>query len=266
MLRNAYPVLAAALFALVLPGIAPAQNQTQDQDALAQANNPLAQVTAFNVQAYVIDELTDINKGASQLLFRFAKPFSVGKTNWLMRATMPVNHFPVGQSLSHRTGPGDFDVFAAYLIDTGKPGRTFGVGPQLVMPTASPQELGNEQWQLGVANVLFDASSPTYQWGYLAIYRVGVGETNGRERVSQFAFQPFSFIQLGGGWYTGAAPIWTYDFESNNYSLPMGIRFGRAFKSGSTVFNIFAEPQVSLIDSGPGLPEQQIFLGVNMQF
>ena len=262
MLRNTQLALPAMLLALALPGISWAQGEGE----LAQANNPLAQVTAFNVQAYVIDELTDINEGASQLLFRFATPFSVGKTNWLLRATMPINHFPVGPSLSHRTGPGDFDVFAAYLIDTGKPGRAFGIGPQLVMPSASPHELGAEQWQLGVANVLFDASSPTYQWGYLAIYRTGIGETNGRERVSLFAFQPFSFIQLGNGWYTGTAPIWTYDFESNNYSLPMGIRFGKAFKSGNTVFNIFAEPQVSLIDSGPGLPEQQIFLGVNMQF
>ena len=262
MSRTTLSVLSAFLVATCVAGVAGAQ----DDDALAQANNPLAQVTAFNVQAYLIDELTGTNEDASQLLFRFATPFSIGKTNWLMRATMPINSFPVGSSMSNRTGPGDFDIFAAYLIDTGKPGRTFGVGPQLVMPTASPHELGNEQWQLGVANVLFDASSPTFQWGYLAIYRAGIGETNGRERVSLFAFQPFSFIQIGDGWYTGTAPIWTYDFESKNYSMPIGVRFGRAFKSGNTVFNIFAEPQVSLLDKGTGLPERQIFLGVNMQF
>ncbi len=89
MLRNAQLALPAMLLALALPGFAWAQ----EQDKLAQANNPLAQVTAFNVQAYVIDELTDINEGASQLLFRFATPFSVGKTNWLLSPQFCLDDF-----------------------------------------------------------------------------------------------------------------------------------------------------------------------------
>lgn len=248
---------------LAVFGISPATNA---QDASAQANNPLAQVTAFNVQGYYIDELTEIDESASQVILRYARPLSFGGSSWLVRASMPFNNYPVGPDLSHRSGPGDFDIFAAYLIDTGDPAVSFGIGPQLVLPTATPNELGSEQWQVGLANVYFNARSPDFQYGYLAIYRTGIGDTNGRDRVNLLAFQPFVFLQLGGGWYTGTAPVWTYDFEGSDYAIPVGARLGKVFQSGNTVFNVFLEPQVSVLDDGPGLPEQQWFFGMNMQF
>jgi hypothetical protein len=135
-----------------------------------------------------------------------------------------------------------------------------------VLPTAAPSELGSDQWQIGVANVFFDARSPRFQYGYLAIYRAGIGDTNDRERVSLLAGQPFAFLQLGGGWYTGSAPLWTYDFKSDDYSVPIGARLGRVFRSGGTVFNAFMEPQWSVADEGAGLPEWQLFFAMNMQF
>jgi hypothetical protein len=64
----------------------------QDQaSAAAQANNPLANMTAFNMQNYYIGDLTKSDDSANQFWFRYARPFSVSKTNWLMRASLPVN-------------------------------------------------------------------------------------------------------------------------------------------------------------------------------
>jgi len=37
-------------------------------------------------------------------------------------------------------------------------------------------------------------------------------------------------------------------------------------KKGKTVYNVFAEPQFSVADDGPGQPVWQIFVGFNMQF
>jgi len=72
--------------------------------------------------------------------------------------------------------------------------------------------------------------------------------------------------QLGGGTYLRSAPIWVYNLENDNYSVPIGLGVGQVFKSGSTVYNVFIEPQVSLADDGPGQPEWQVFMGFNMQF
>jgi len=48
--------------------------------------------------------------------------------------------------------------------------------------------------------------------------------------------------------------------------VPVGLGVGKVFRRGDTVFNLFVEPQVSVADRGAGLPEWQIFLGLNMQF
>ena len=130
--------LGIALLAVVffcLAGAASAQEKSAgsapDQSAgsaAVQANNPLANFTAFNLHNYYIGELTDPDKDANQFWLRFAKPFSVGKTNWLLRASLPINTFPVPPTLDHETGVGDLNVFAAYLIDVGNPKVAFGIG------------------------------------------------------------------------------------------------------------------------------------------
>lgn len=258
--------LHSVIVALTFVSVGAVHAQDSGSNAAAQANNPLANTTAFNIQNYYIDELTGTDENANQLILRYAKPVSVGDTNWIMRASLPFNSYPVGVNGAHEAGLGDFDIFAAYLIDTGSPGISFGVGPQVVAPTASEDPLGSEQWQLGLANVYFNATSAKYQYGYLLIYRGGVGDTNGRQRVNLMAFQPFAFLQLGKGWYTGTAPIWNYDLSSDNYGMPLGLRLGKVLPTKDVVFNTFIEPQVSVADRGPGQPEFQLFFALNMQF
>ena len=244
-----------------------AQAQSDAASDAAQANNPLADITAFNIQNYYIRELTGPGDfDANQFVLRYAKPVQIGNSNWLIRASLPFNSFPVGDAGSTESGIGDFDIFAAYQIDTGDPAVSFAIGPQIVAPTATDDRLGSDQWQLGFANVYFNARSAKTQYGYLLTWRGGVGDTNGRERVSLGAFQPFVFYQLGGGWYTGGAPVWTYNFRNDDYSVPLGIRLGKVFKKNKTVYNVFVEPQWSVHDSGTGLPKKQIYFAVNMQF
>jgi len=256
--------LIALLLGVCLAPVAFAQD-SGDVSA-AQANNPLANTTAFNIQDYYIGELTNSNDDANQLILRYAAPMSFRDTNWLIRASLPFNTFPTGNYGGAETGLGDADVFAAYLIDTGNPAISFGIGPNIVVPTASKDALGSDQWQVGVANVYFNAQSTKFQFGYLLIYRVGIGSSSGHERVNLLAFQPFTFLQLGDGWYTGTAPVWNYSFHSHDYSVPLGARIGKVFRKGRTVYNAFVEPQVSVFDGGPGQPQWQIFVGLNMQF
>jgi len=111
------------------------------QDAQAQANNPLANFTAFNVHDFYIGELTDSDEDANQLWFRYARPFSIGDSRWLMRASLPVNTYPTGANASQQTGLGDLNAFAAWLIDTGVRNMSFGFGPQLTLPTATEATL-----------------------------------------------------------------------------------------------------------------------------
>ena len=240
--------------------------QAPTTDDLAAANNPLANFTAFNVHDYYIGELTDPDRDANQFWARFAKPFSVGQTHWLMRASLPVNTFPVPPSLGHQTGIGDLNVFAAYLIDTGNPALSVGVGPQVTAPTASKDALGSEKWSAGLVHTLFNAGSQKVQYGYLLSWQASFSGTDDRDDVNLGAFQPFVFYQLGKGTYLRSTAVMAYDFEHSGYSVPIGLGIGQVIPREKVVYNLFIEPQVSLADKGAGWPKWQIFVGLNTQF
>ncbi|WP_217354126.1 hypothetical protein [Ruegeria arenilitoris] len=232
--------------------------------AAAQANNPLANFKAVNVQNYYIGDISGTDQTGNQFWLRYAQPLSLGNTNWVLRASLPLNSFPAQSGKT--TGVGDLNVFAAYLIDIGNPAVSFGVGPQLTAPTGSTDGSGSKKWSAGIANVLFNASSPIFQYGYLLTWQASFAGDSDAKDVNIGAFQPFLFYQLGGGTYLRSAPIMTYDFESDSYNVPIGLGIGQVFKKKDITYNVFVEPQYSVASKGPGQAKWQIFAGFNTQF
>jgi len=236
-----------------------------EADVSAQANNPLADMKAFNLHDYYIGKQTGSGEDANQFWMRYAQPFSLGG-DWLMRASLPINTFPTPPDSDKETGLGDLNVFAAYLFDMGNPAVSFGIGPQINAPTATKDTLGSEKWSAGLANVLFDGRSKKFQYGYLLTWMASFAGEEDRADVNIGAFQPFGMYQLGKGRYLRSTGIWVYNFETDDYSVPVGIGLGQVIPKGKTVYNIFVEPQWSIADQGPGWPEWQVFVGFNMQF
>jgi hypothetical protein len=60
--------------------------------------------------------------------------------------------------------------------------------------------------------------------------------------------------------------IWAFDLESGDHSDPVGLGLGRVVKAGDIVFNLFAEPQFTVLQDGMGQPEFQLFIGFNTPF
>lgn len=235
--------------------------------AEADANNPLANLTAFNIQGYHIGELTGTDTDAFQWWLRYAKPVNALGGQWLLRASLPFNSFPDPEDLSKSEfGTGDFNTFFAYLFDTGNPAVSFGLGPNITAPTASDDILGSRKWQAGATAVLFDARSKRFQWGFLLNWQADFAGSDNAPDVNLMALQPFAFYQLGDGHYLRAAPIWNYNFENDHYGVPVGVGYGKVIKQGKTVYNLFIEPQFSVADDGPGQPEWQVYFALNMQF
>lgn len=245
-------------------------DKTDDSDsktsAEAEANNPLANFTAVNFQNTYIGDLTGPAGDANQFFLRAAQPFELFNVKWLGRLTLPVNTFPSPPDLDSETGLGDLNIFTAALIDVGNPAVTFGVGPLVTFPTATETNLGSDKWTIGVANVLFNASSPRVQYGYLLTYEHSFAGDSDRATVSRGAFQPFGFYQLGTGWYLRAAPIWAFNFENGDFNIPLGLGVGKVIPTSKVVYNLFLEPQYIVASEGDGQPEWQLFFGLNLQF
>jgi len=87
--------------------------------------------------------------------------------------------------------------------------------------------------------VLFDARSAVVQWGGLVTWQSDFGGSD-NSSINLLAVQPFGMLQLGGGTYLRSVGIWT--------------------------FNFFIEPQFTVLSSGAGQPDFQIFFGFNTQF
>ena len=105
----------APVLALSLVWVATAAMAEDEPMGDAQANNPLADFVAVNVQNYYIPELSGLdNQNANIFWLRYAQPF--GK--WLMRASLPVNRVPTGPGET-TSGLGDLNTNFFYLIDTG---------------------------------------------------------------------------------------------------------------------------------------------------
>ena len=243
-------------------------------NAAAQANNPLANLTAFNIQNYYIGNLTDLpgdrDESANSLIFRYAQPVSfTGEDSWLLRASLPVNAFP-DENFETETGLGDANLNLFYLMDTGNPAVSFGIGPNINAPSATDEVLGSEKWSAGAAAVFFNATSPKFQYGGLVTWAQEFAGSDNREDYNLGAVQPFAFYQLGKGLYLRSAPIMQYNFENDNYSVPLGLGIGKVFQEptadgGKNVYNFFIEPQYSVADDGVQ-PEWQVYAALNMQF
>jgi hypothetical protein len=252
--------LVVAVAALSVPAVAQENSEAHASNAAAQANNPLANMVAFNIQNYYYAELYGIDDRANTAWLRYAQPF--GK--WLMRASLPINTMPTAAGADPVSGLGDFNVFLAYLLSDPSSPKQFGVGPLLAAPTATDDALGADVWQAGAAGVYFNASSPVYQWGGLLTYQTDAAGDG--DDTSLAVLQPFFFVQLGKGTYLRMAPLWIFNLEDETYNVPLGFGVGKVVKAGRTVFNIFIEPQFTILHDGVGQPEMQIFAGLNMQF
>ena len=228
----------------------------------ADANNPLAEFQAFNIHDYYTPSLTEMDdQNANTFWLRYAQPF--GK--WLFRASLPGSRVPTGDGTT-TSGLGDFNAFAAYQLDLGKPGVSFGVGPLVVAPTASEDETGSGRWQGGLSAVLFNAQSSAYQWGGLVTWQTDFAGDDDRPGTNVLAVQPFYFIQLGKGLYVRSSAIMVFNLETDSYNVPVGLGLGKVVPTGGAVFNIFVEPQFTILDRGAGQPELQVFVGLNTQF
>lgn len=250
---------------ILLAGLS--QLSAQDQDAsAAQANNPLANMTALNIQNYYTPKLTDAPSDAylNTTWIRYAKPFSSGKL--LLRLSVPFSTVatPVSGSVNSENGLGDINAFVSYNF-ISKPNATVGIGPNITVPSASNDALGTGKWQGGFAFVAFIVHSQVFQFGGLITWQASFAGDNDRSKTNIAAIQPFYFWQLGKGTYLRGAPIWGFDIENDSFSTPLGLGIGQVVKVGSTVFNLFLEPQYSILHKGTQ-PQFQVFTGINLQF
>ncbi len=252
---------------LLLFSIVPFLAQENTENSAAQANNPLANMTAISLHNYYIPKLTDAPDDAymNTSWVRFAKPLAGGKL--LMRVSAPLNTIAMPDetgTVNSLNGLGDINAFVAYtFISNGK--TTLGAGPIVTMPTATEEELGTGKWQGGVTAVAYFIPSAQFQFGGLISWQASFAGQSDRENTNNLAIQSFYFWQLGKGTYLRGAPVWYFDLKQDAYSVPFALGIGKIVRLGNTTANLFIEPEYAMLHQGTQ-PQFQLFMGMNFQF
>lgn len=248
-----------------LAAAAPAAAQ-EAHESVNEANNPLTPKITINLQNYYIPDFIDTpgDPHANQFLLRGLIPSDMFGLPQLLRFTLPIATSPDVPD-GYVTGLGDLTLIDLFVLP--KVGDvTFAVGPVLVIPTATDEQLGSGKWQVGAAGVVVAPQD----WGLLGglvTYQTSFAGVQDREDVNLLTVQPIANVNLSDGWYLRSSATWNFNLENGSSYIPVGAGVGKVFQleKGITM-NAFIEPQYTVWHDGPGAPRWQIFAGLNFQF
>ena len=136
------------------------------------------------------------------------------------------------------------DMNPELFISPTKPGKIiWGIGPALVIPTATNTILGQGKLSLGPG---FVALTQPHHWtlGFLTNNVWSVAGDGSRPDVNQFLLQYFINYNMKKGWYIDIAPIITANWQAssgNVWTVPFGGGLGRLMKIGFQPMSMTAQ-------------------------
>jgi hypothetical protein len=101
--------------------------------------------------------------------------------------------------------------------------------------------------------------------GILTWQHAFAGE-HSRPDAQVVTIQPITTLSVGRGYYVRSSGIWSFDISDDKNLIPVGIGFGKVFKSGDVIVNAFIEPQFTVYHYGTALPSIQLYTGLYFLF
>jgi len=253
------------LFALC--GVAAAEDTETDEEALAkEIQNPLASLITLPLQANYNTGVGPDDRTFFNLNVQPVVPFPGEKWNVISRTIIPFNSVPVGATGSV-FGIGDVNLSLFWSPAKARQ-LTWGVGPAIVLPTASnPELLGSGKWSLGPTGVVF-YSIGEWTMGAVASNVWSVAGDGDRDDVNFFLAQYFVTYNFGHGWALGTAPIVTADWKAdsgNRWTIPWGLQVSKLTRLGSRPVN-FLIGYYANSEHPDGAADEQIRLQINFLF
>ena len=220
---------------------AAAESEESKTAALAKAaQNPVANLISFPLQNNTNFGIGPYERAQNVLNIQPVIPFHITE-NWnlITRTILPVVWQPNDQPTQGWFGFGDLNP--SLFLSPAKPGKLiWGLGPALVFPTATAEQLGQGKFSLGPSVVVL--STPGH-WvlGALVNNVWSVAGPHERAVVNQMLLQWFVNYNMKKGWYFTTSPIITADWRApsgNQAVVPFGGGMGRIMKLGFQPVNI----------------------------
>jgi hypothetical protein len=245
-----------------------AQEQSADEVAreLANPNTALASLNFKNQFRWFEGDLPNADDQSSYtLLFQPAFPFPLENGDMIIwRPALPLlvdqPIFEPGElDFDGETGLGDIGFDLVYAHTTAN-GILMAAGIFSTLPTATSSDLGSGQWSIG-PEILIGKLDKKYVLGIFPNHQWDV--TGWRDKsVNLTTTQVFATYLPGGGWNIGSAPIITYDWESEQWTVPVNLTVGNSIILGGRPWKFAVEINYYVEKADAIGPEWMIGLNV----
>ncbi|MEZ5565852.1 MAG: hypothetical protein R3F24_10185 [Gammaproteobacteria bacterium] len=208
--------------------------EAKDAEALAKAlSNPVAALISVPMQ---LNFDTGYSAGGERWTLNVQPviPIDISE-NWNLISRTIVPLIDQSDVINNGSQSGLGDIVQSLFFSPKKPtaaGWILGVGPAFLLPTATDDLLGAEQWAIGPTAVALKQTETGWTYGALANYLVSVAGDDDRADVNAMFMQPFVSKSLGGGATVVLNLESTYDFEGEQWNIPANLMYSKVTRMG----------------------------------
>jgi len=195
-----------------------------DSDLAAKLANPISSLISLPIQFNYDEDIGPLEEG-SVLRINVQPVILISlNENWnlISRTIVPIiDQHDVPVDGSGETGLGDIvqSPFFSPKEPTSR-GLIWGVGPAMLLPTATDDALGAGKWGIGPTAVALKQSGPWTYGGLFNHIQSFAGE-GGREDVSATFLQPFVAYVTKTKTTLGLNAESTFDWKADQWSVPL---------------------------------------------
>jgi hypothetical protein len=200
------------------------------------ARNPFADEIELPFEEDFTFNQEPFNRNANSLAIHPVIPLSI-TGDWLLVTRIVATALAYQPNSLARTGgtTGIGDTVASFFLSPAHAGKlSWGVGPAVLMPTATSNQLGAGKWGVGPTGAVL--TEP--EWGSVGVLVQNIWSVAGssnRPPVNQLQFEPLFSYNLPRGWYLTSNPTIIADWTqptSQRWLVPIGGGPGRNFNIG----------------------------------
>jgi len=227
-----------AVSALVLPVQAedtPGTQKGGDAGLAQELSNPLADLMTIPIQMNYDQDIGPLDDGYKlQTNIQPVVPFSINDNlNLISRTIVPVIYQDdIVPGAGSQFGLGDINL--SLFFSPRKPtsgGLIWGIGPVLLLPTATDSLLGAKKWGAGPAAVALTMRGP-WTVGLLANHVWSYAGDSDRQDISNTFLQPFAAYTWPSAWTFSVQSESTYNWKTEKWSVPVNVAVSKLVRWG----------------------------------